>query len=1276
MPKDDNVSRRPSALTRWLLRVSKSIGSWYAQNSKTIWSVVGGGILLALGVGLFGGYLLLPNNASLKDLKLGNLLGGLLGTPLPSWMLDSSIAIILVLIGAVIHIGSFGQDYLDILEKTKPLPAPIPTPLPPSPSPGQHNEGDARAQYLSEMKDVLIPSLLFKKLPPSLEKALLLEGQSKPSLTDIFVLPEFIQYPFKVGTVSSGLAHDSGAGPDGWLQMQRYEEAYKDAVEKTPRLSLSNIWQRMTKDAPMMIIQGFPHEGKSTLLARIALHMLLRSSGFIDELPTLNPVLTPFYLSLHDYAQSRETQQNLSLYDYFIESLRTQYGSELITWVEHCLLNGNGLFLLDNFDEVRSERQGNVLDQLLRFKERVRSQEQSEGAYNRFIFVTRIYPLNATDQQIQSASYYVLCEWTLQQSEKFVSQCYTLYPSRARGGPAVVTLRRLNEKLRGQCDLPEEAQDILMLARNPFLLTILVALYIRGGDRQFQGLDLYRQLLQHLLENEEAGNRDVDQIIKRFGPFTQRLQTISKLHHPCVSRGYVLTHIRQSFMLEGRSSEEAERCAQEFIDKCYKGCLFSPLLGEYVGFCHPVFQTYIAALYLKSSVSALLDPQQHDELIREIKVSQRRDTLQLAFALACRDNNEHVADAFEQLLPPLNGTYTADDWLILHFVAGCLVEAQLSYHPRLVERVALQMLYAYSVAQQESRAKMCEEIEDILLRWLRNVPERENYTNIPVLVLNIPVLVLLRGSIIGEFGSFYQRMTLLLLVMIARQMLSFSPLIFDYLIPPLLALAGLPGVGSYQPLAMGDLRGPTNLIIVDLAVTVLSFMGTRGPAGELSLSMTKEPSTALSSFLLKQSLESSQISGAGRRIGILFTPIVVPQHEASYTAYEECVKGWIDVCINSGVASLGFSDRARGQEIYARLRTEAKEIRYPSSIAEIMDDKEAQQQTTWESTWQKFLLNRLEHGPIALYQEVIWLYEMILPTEEAQGELEKRILAHYNDELHARRDAAQHFIALLGAYAWSTYYCRYIRDILDVADLRDITESSDNNTDYIKQIRVLRRPRAMRDIRRIRLGQRNSQMDKLELLDTSNQDWLNYHLPPSQLRQRLLTQDVTKIAYERLLAQAQKAQQHLPFELVECLDLLAIMRGRLLYGIHQALLDEGRHQSEVKDIVDVFLEIACMFDNLEIRDLLLEIIRCLPVNEGKYILHITRIADVACQDSGWHEKIVNTCAARLKSNDAKILPREKQEAEQLEAYLKKNGVAPDVVNALGGIVKCYKEQRF
>jgi hypothetical protein len=100
--------------------------------------------------------------------------------------------------------------------------------------------------------------------------------------------------------------------------LEAEKQNWQHIIEKSNRISIAVMWERLTKDCPVAIIQGFPGIGKSTFLNCLALHMVRRSSGQSDlTMPNyLEPSLIPIFLSLTDYAHECATIPNLSLSAY------------------------------------------------------------------------------------------------------------------------------------------------------------------------------------------------------------------------------------------------------------------------------------------------------------------------------------------------------------------------------------------------------------------------------------------------------------------------------------------------------------------------------------------------------------------------------------------------------------------------------------------------------------------------------------------------------------------------------------------------------------------------------------------------------------------------------------------------------------------------------------------------------------------------------------------------------------------------------------------------
>src|SRR5205823_13650578 len=128
------------------------------------------------------------------------------------------------------------------------------------------------------------------------------------------------------------------------------------------------------------------------------------------------------------------------------------------------------------------------------------------------------------------------------------------------------------------------------------------------------------------------------------------------------------------------------------------------------------------------------------------------------------------------------------------------------------------------------------------------------------------LLVTLENTISDTQHAALQRSTLTLLTMIAQELNDCRSIVFETLIPPLLALAGLPAIDEFKPtISLPVADDPT---IIDLALTALCFMGKQGPTG-LLLKYIREyfqfhPDQLR--LLARYSLESAT----------LLTPVIIP----------------------------------------------------------------------------------------------------------------------------------------------------------------------------------------------------------------------------------------------------------------------------------------------------------------------------------------------------------------------------------------------------------------
>src|SRR5947209_19843743 len=93
------------------------------------------------------------------------------------------------------------------------------------------------------------------------------------------------------------------------------------------------------------------------------------------------------------------------------------------------------------------------------------------------------------------------------------------------------------------------------------------------------------------------------------------------------------------------------------------------------------------------------------------------------------------------------------------------------------------------------------------------------------------LLTVLYEAISNSQRVTYQCAVLTLLARIIEQQDPWPAYVLTSIIPPLLAIAGLPAIGEYQPIP--GLSASSNLAVADLALINLSMLGMQGPAGLL-----------------------------------------------------------------------------------------------------------------------------------------------------------------------------------------------------------------------------------------------------------------------------------------------------------------------------------------------------------------------------------------------------------------------------------------------------------
>ncbi len=344
--------------------------------------------------------------------------------------------------------------------------------------------------------------------------------------------------------------------------------------------------------------------------------------------------------------------------------------------------------------------------------------------------------------------------------------------------------------------------------------------------------------------------------------------------------------------------------------------------------------------------------------------------------------------------------------------------------------------------------KECDEIEKVMSGWLLSL-SKEAYKP--------PVLQALEAAIRDVAQPALQCAVLTSLIMIGQQLTKGSSAISSQLVPPMLALAGLPAVGQFQPAS--GLSVSANFNVVDLAFTALSFMNERGPAGALLVEVRqhfKDHPEQLE-LLARYSLEN----------GTLITPVVPPLSDHDYQRYESAIRRWIPLRDRYKKAHpVAERDIDACLEIHNTLLDCAREARYPT--ATLLLDLLAigvNASTPWQQAWQTHLLAQLDTGHYLNYQQIALFWTMLFPEKQEMQILTNHILMHYSGtEITVRRNA-ECFISSLSMNLVDLKYLGYLGYLVDLKYLvenlltREVAEQARKSilsSDLVRAVNMLK----------------------------------------------------------------------------------------------------------------------------------------------------------------------------------------------------------------------------
>jgi hypothetical protein len=800
------------------------------------------------------------------------------------------------------------------------------------------------------------------------------------------------------------------------------ERNWHNVLRTGERVGLDVIWQQLSEGSgcDAVVIQGYAGMGKSTLMERLTLHMAARGLRQPDpdmpEREKLTPVLIPVLLRLGNYARALVDKADLTLTDYLLAQLKKMDLPGLTVCMDRHLLDGDCLVMLDGLDEVSE------LERRRKVQAAIRG--LVSGSYHRCRFIITSRVAGYDQAAFPAYAHFILAELTDKEIEYFLPLWCRANLDRenrlrmprvigqgngekgkkklARNLTEASIEKEVERRVKDLRAAIKDNQAVRNLAKNPLLLTLLLVMQQNSIVLPRQRVELYDKVTKTLLESrnlaKELETVSEFQAIERLGPLAFQMQEADSdlIHQSDVEKA-----LRTAIRSEGGTEEQVGAEAERFLKRVReRGGIFVSRVGDYFGFMHRTFQEYFAARYILNNIKST---QTHwiGELVTRTRRQDAlwREPFLLAVAYPTYNNNEPVANEILRALLTNADKNTPDqeEYVVL-LAVNAIVEAKpLTIELALQIETAERMLACYERTQRERNFEVCNEIERAVQLWLSSLP-KEAY--------RLPLLDVISQAIRNMMHVTHQRAALTLLAMITRWPESCPPIIYDVLIPSLLALTGLSAIGPYNPSA--DLAVSTDFDAADLALCVLSFMGKHGPAG-LYLETMRE-------YFTKRPEQLRLLARYSLECGTLITPTVEPYAKENYERYTDAIKQWFVL-----------RDRPRRQitvpevdecfTIQQTLLACTDGVNYPISLhlLAMLRRGEKYAEKSWSEVWQIYLLEQLDVGNCISYQEIALLWYALFPGAQLQP-LVNVIVEHYSSYKNVRKRYAQRLLSYLAIY--------------------------------------------------------------------------------------------------------------------------------------------------------------------------------------------------------------------------------------------------------------------
>lgn len=440
---------------------------------------------------------------------------------------------------------------------------------------------------------------------------------------------------------------------------------------------------------PKLILLGNAGGGKSTFGASVLLNLAQAWQGHADKLKELGEhwtfgALLPIRVILRRFAEQYGDAQPHTgdIWTFIEQDLKSSgYGmsADTLKYIQHIARTHGALILFDGLDECGdSQRRARV-------EKAVNEFIQSSGTKCRYLLTARPYAFPKGTDPAQGI--YMLADFNDKQIEQFIRAWYAALVTRGWSSPG--------DAERKMADLLNVRQrhDLLPLAQNPLLLTLMTTLHTNRGRMPDDRVDLYNESVELLLLrwNRQIGADKalLDELNVsglKLSDLREALEELAfKVHQQSVGREgtadiaeYQLVNAFRPLL---NNSKDKADMVVEYIEK-RAGLLIGQGSKDdkeerQFTFPHRTFQEFLAACYLAASDDF---PELCDQLARQA-VGHWQVVLTLAARIAKAERGSSAADAlihgksiaeYRVKQPP-----TPTDWACAQLAGNQLLEIGL-----------------------------------------------------------------------------------------------------------------------------------------------------------------------------------------------------------------------------------------------------------------------------------------------------------------------------------------------------------------------------------------------------------------------------------------------------------------------------------------------------------------------------------------------------------------------------------------------------------------------